>query len=227
VVSVADGIDRVLGWLKWPVALASLVLLPGAVDALYQVLRAIYRNPAPTYAFLGGALAFAIAWRLFLRRLSLGIYLMVLEHELTHALVAWATFHRVVQFRATVGSGGHVLIQGRGNWLITVAPYFFPTVPLVAIAVLHWLPHRYLAHGSAALGATVAYHVISRFTEIHRDQPDLRNVGWLFSALFLPSANAVGLGVILGFAAGIPALTVLHRVVDATRAFVGAVVLRA
>ena len=225
--TVAAGIDRVLGWLKWPTALVSLVLLPGLLHALYQILRAIQRDPAPTYAFLAGALAFAMLWRLVLRRAWLGRYVMVLEHEITHALFAWATFHRVYELHATVRSGGHVRYQGPGNWLIVIAPYFVPTVALLAIAVLVWLPDRLHVHGSAALGATVAYHVASTLTETHRDQPDLRTVGWIFSALFLPSANAAVLGVLLAFAAGLPPLAHLGGVPDTSLAFLEAVVQRA
>jgi hypothetical protein len=223
--AVAAGIDRILGWLKWPTALASLLLLPGLLRALVQVVRAIERDPEPTYAFLGGAIGFAILWRL-LRRAWLGRYLLVLEHELTHALFAWATFHRVYELHATARSGGHVRYQGPGNWLIVIAPYFVPTASLIALAVLAWLPERLLVHGSAALGATVAFHVASTLAETHRDQPDLRTVGWLFSALFLPASNIAVLSVLLAFAAGLPPLAHLAGVPHGSRAFLEAVVLR-
>src|SRR5262245_39127376 len=124
--SISSGIDRFLSWLKWPVAVACLAALPGLVVALYHVVRRIYAAPAPSYACLAGAAAYAVVWYLLLRRRTVGNFVVTFEHELTHAIFAWLTFHRVVGFRAGSSSGGHVRYVGRGNWLIAVAPYFFP-----------------------------------------------------------------------------------------------------
>lgn len=213
---MANALDRILGILKWPVALAGLLLLPGLVGALMSVVRAIYRAPEPCMSFLVGAAVFTIAWYLLLRRRSLGGFIVVLEHELTHAVFAWVTFHRVIGFRASLRGGGHVRYLGRGNWLISIAPYFVPTLSIVAIAVLHWLPERSLAYGSGAVGATFAYHLVSTWSETHRHQTDLREVGLFFSAVFLVPANALVYGLVLGFASGVPPLEYLGQVPDTT-----------
>src|SRR5262245_22846660 len=183
--AIAATLDRILAILKWPVALAALVFLPGLVLALVEVVRGIARAPQPCLAFLAGAGICAAVWYLLFRRRTVGNFIVVLEHELTHALFAWLTFHRVVGFRATLRRGGHVRYTGRGNWLISIAPYFVPTLSIVAIAVLSWLPERYLTYGSAALGSTFAYHLLSTWSETHRHQTDLQEVGLLFSAVFL------------------------------------------
>lgn len=209
---ISSALDRVLTVVKWPVALAGLVFLPGLAMALVAVVRAIVRDPDPCLGFLAGGGIFTAAWYLLLRRRALGSFIVVLEHELTHALFAWLTFHRVVGFRATLRSGGHVRYLGRGNWLISIAPYFVPTLSLAAIAALRWLPDRYLAYGSAALGATFAYHVLSTWSETHRHQSDLREVGLVFSAVFLLAANALVWGLILGFACGVRPLEYLRHV---------------
>lgn len=210
--SLASALDRILALLKWPVAVTGLVFLPGLFAALIEVVRAVYREPEPCLAFIGGAAAWAAVWHLLLRRRSLGSFIVVLEHEFTHAIFAWLTFHRVVGFRASLRRGGHVRYLGRGNWLISIAPYFVPTLSVAAIAVLHWLPDRYLAYGSAALGATFAYHLLSTWAETHRHQTDLREVGLVFSALFLIAANALVYGLILGFACGVRPMEYLEHV---------------
>src|SRR5262249_51361647 len=130
----------------------------------------------------------------------------IVEHELTHALFAWATFHKVVGFSA-MRSGGHIRYLGRGNWLIAIAPYFFPTFTLLVIAVLTFLPPHDLRIGSAVLGAVAAHHVLSTWLETHRHQSDLREVGWLWCWMFLPAINAFVLGLILAYAAGTRSLT--------------------
>ena len=144
--------------------------------------------------------------RLHRTRRSLGFF-ATLEHELTHALFAWATFHRVIGFRATLRSGGHIRYVGRGNWLIAVAPYFFPTISLLVNVVLSWLPGRHLVLGSAVLGVTVAYHALSTWSETHRHQSDLREAGMLFCLLFLTAANARVFGLLLSYAGGLRSLT--------------------
>jgi hypothetical protein len=78
-----------------------------------------------------------------------------------------------------------------------------PTLALAALVALAWLPDRHLAAGSAALGAALAYHGVSTWRETHRQQSDLRDVGFLWSALFLPSANALAVGLVLAAACGV------------------------
>src|SRR5688572_30996224 len=104
--ALAGGIDRVLAWLKWPVAVAGLLFLPGLASGLYRMAGALQRDPRPSLPFLAGAAAFFVVWYL-LRGRALATFLVTLEHELTHALFAWATFHRVVGFRASLRGGGH------------------------------------------------------------------------------------------------------------------------
>jgi len=140
-----------------------------------------------------------------LARRRVGFWTIV-EHELTHALFAWATFHRVVGFSA-MRSGGHIRYIGRGNWLITVAPYFFPTFTLLVIVTLSLFPPKHLAVGAGVLGASVAHHVLSTWSETHRHQTDLRELGWLWCWLFLPSINMFVMGIVLSYAAGMRSLT--------------------
>ena len=201
---VARFLDTLLGWLKWPVAIVTLIFLPGLVYALYFVIRGIAHHPGHCLPFLAGAGGYAAVW-LALARRKVGFWTIV-EHELTHALFAWATFHRVVGFSAMRG-GGHIRYIGRGNWLIAIAPYFFPTFTLIVIAVLTWLPPRQLELGAGVLGAAVAHHILSTWSEAHRHQTDLREVGWLWSWLFLPSINAFVLGIVIAYAAGTRSIT--------------------
>jgi hypothetical protein len=215
---IARILDRLLGLLKWPVAIVALVLAPGLVYALYFVLRGVASAPHACVPFLVGAAVYSIVW-FVLDKHRIGFW-ATLEHELTHALFAWATFHRVVGFRATMRSGGHIRYLGRGNWLIAIAPYFFPTLSLIAIAVLTWAPGHHLVLGGGVLGVTVAYHALSTWSETHRHQTDLREVGWLFCVPFLISANAFVFGLLLSYACGQRSLTAhLHHVRGPSMAF--------
>ena len=198
-------LDRLLAVLKWPIAIVALILAPGLVYALSFVVRDIASRPGTCVPFLAGAGAYSLAWFALGNRRT-GFW-ATLEHELTHALFAWATFHRVVGFRATMRGGGHIRYLGRGNWLIAIAPYFFPTLSLLAIAVLTWAPGHHLVLGGAVLGVTIAYHALSTWSETHRHQTDLREVGWLFCLPFLVAANAFVFGLLLSYACGARSLT--------------------
>ena len=119
-------IDRLIGWLKWPGAVVALLVLPGSVGALLALLKRVLGLPVPIFPFLGGIVVYILLWRFYRRRPIFGSFFSTFEHELTHAVFAWVTFHKVVGMRATWRRGGDVTIVGRGNWLITIAPYFFP-----------------------------------------------------------------------------------------------------
>ena len=199
---MSQWIDRLLGWLKWPIAALSVFLLPGLLLSLYEMLQGFAKAPKPLYPFLSGAALYAVLWLIFFRRPMFGAFFSTMEHELTHAIFAWLTLHRVVGFRATWSSGGHIRYIGKGNWLIAIAPYFFPTLSVLVLIVLAFLPKGYLYYGSLALGASVAYHACSSWAETHRHQTDLREVGFLFCLCFLPSISVLMYGLLLSFAAG-------------------------
>ena len=126
--------------------------------------------------------------------------MITLEHESTHALFAVLTLHRIVGFRASMGRGGEVRFTGRGNWLIAVAPYFFPTVALLLFLLAYLLPFPGLPWQGFLLGVALGYHIVSTARETHRDQTDLKQLGLTFCWLFLPAANLAVVGLLVSFA---------------------------
>lgn len=197
---MAAWIDRILNLFKWPVAALAVVVLPGTVLALAAWFGRTLSNPGPVWSFALGMAGYLLVYRLLLRRLPLGSFFSTLEHELTHALFALLTLHRVVGLRATWQNGGRVSIRGQGNWLILIAPYFFP-LPCLLVA-LAWLvvPERYVGAVNVLFGATLAWHIVSTWREFHAEQSDLKTVGWFFSVLFLPTANLLMLGAVASYA---------------------------
>ncbi len=197
-----DGIDCCLAWLKWPVAVLAVLLIPGSVIALLGLLRDVVLNPGPMLPFLFGIGTWLVLWWTYFRR-SRFTPLLTLEHELTHVLFAWLTFHRVTSLRVTLMKGGRVSYVGTGNWLIAVAPYFWPTASLMAMALVWLLPGGITRMiGEAFIGATLAWNVTSTLRETHGEQTDLQKVGGIFSFMFLPAANLIAAGTILAFAHG-------------------------
>jgi hypothetical protein len=200
--AIADTLDRILGWLKWPAAMAALFLLPGSAMALGRLLAHIAWPPWPILPFVLGFIVYWVVWKLVLWWPIFPSFLSTLEHECTHAMFALATLHRVVGFRATFWKGGQITIQGRGNWLITIAPYFFPTACFLTGLVLMVMPADWRSSMTAVMGLALGYHLKSSRQELHGNQTDLEKVGRLFAWLFLPTANLIALGMVLAFSYG-------------------------
>ena len=137
-------INTILRVLKWPIALVSLLMLPGAGWAFAEEMVSVAASWEPMTPFLIGAGAYMAAWYLFFRRPGMGSVLSTLEHEITHSILALATFHMVTSLKTSWSEGGHMTFRGEGNWLIAVAPYFFPTMSLAVMLAMVWVDPGHL-----------------------------------------------------------------------------------
>ncbi len=193
-------INFALALLKWPCALAALVAVPAVCQTMrhYYYIRAQLNWHALMYFGIG--IAFFAATRV--------IFLLkhgsaeTLEHEMTHVLFALLTCHPVTNMEVKDGGGGSMSFLGKGNWLIAIAPYFFPLAALtmmffcIAITrILGFTPEWVLI----ALGAAFCYNVFSFVEQIHPRQTDFKAAGYLFSICFIPGANFVMFGAIFAF----------------------------
>ena len=197
-------LDLLLRLLKWPTALGALLLLPGAVIAFKQHVEMVYRSPESAEPFLLGLAAYGALWVVFLRRRlkTEGSFWSTLEHEFTHILFTVLTFGRVRGLVATHRSGGRMEFEGSGNWLVAISPYFFPTLAVPVILVMLTVEGDALRVANLVLGITVSYHLTSTWRETHAQQTDLQQVGFPFAWAFLPTANIVAFGMIVGMAHG-------------------------
>ena len=178
-------LDRLLSFLKWPVAVIFVFLTPGTLVATWGILSSAFGNPLPILPLVSGALAYSLAWAFIFNKAKWGTWFSTLEHELTHVLFALLTFHKVKGISVTYNEGGYMTYEGgNGNWLITISPYFFPTFSIGLLVVLAWAAPEKQIYPSAFLGASMAYHVISNWKQLHKGQPDLQEVGFRFAWIF-------------------------------------------
>ncbi len=189
-------LDLLLGLFKWPVAILAFVSLPALVHAL-EYLRL---DNLRFFAFLGGAFVY-LALKILAGARS-NISMQILAHELTHTFFALLTFHKVVHIHLNMDeSGGSMGFRGKGNWLITIAPYFFPLflffLMLFATFFAEKIPDSLIVNG--VFGYFFAYHVESILVQIHGEQPDFKEVGFPFCWLFLPGANLFMCTAVLAF----------------------------
>ena len=137
-----------------------------------------------------------------IRLQGFGGFLHPQAHELTHAFFALLTFHKVVHIHLNMDeSGGAMGFKGKGNWLITIAPYFFPLfLFFMMLAVTFFsskIPDSLMVNG--VFGYFFAYHLESILVQIHGEQPDFQEVGFPFCWLFLPGANLFACSAVLAF----------------------------
>lgn len=193
-------IDRQINRLKWPAALVAMAATPLLLWSLLSLLLRVAYEPWNLFPFMAGCGVFVVLWRRWWGRSRYGRLAITLEHESTHALFAILTGHRITGFRASIGRGGQVRFAGRGNWLIVVAPYFFPTLALLLFLLAYLLPFPGLPWQSFLLGMALGYHVLSTYRETHKDQTDIQHLGQVFCWLFLPAANLAVVGLLVSFA---------------------------
>jgi len=144
------------------------------------------------YGFFAGS----VLWLLLGRFLQ---FFHVLEHETTHLLFGLLFFKKPKAISAS-DRGGRTELYG-GNFIITLAPYFFPTLSFLLLAFFPLLDKKFHLAFYAALGFFTGYHLISNFQEFKFSQPDIREAGFVFSPLFCLFGGLACLGVILGFLA--------------------------
>lgn len=193
---MSDVLDKFVNLFKWPAAVLALWTVPAFFQSLdYFGFRNIY-----FIALFGGFFMYFIA------QVSMDsgakTSMQIIAHELTHSFFAVLTFHKVKHIRvAEDNSGGSMGFVGEGNWLIIIAPYFFPLFCMLymigASIYLKFMPMTWVV--SVLFGYFVGYHVDTVASQIHDKQTDLKEVGYPFCFMFLPGANFWVLGCLLAY----------------------------
>jgi len=188
---------------KWVKTIIAILLLPfcvGAISALVRVVRATGSADTFWVAFLGGAACWLVVFLLLPRPMLIYVF----GHELTHALWTWVFGGRVKRFKASA-KGGHVVIS-KSNFLIVLAPYFFPLYAVLVVGVFAighvlfgW--ERYLPWFHLLIGAAYCFHVTLTWHILQTRQSDITGEGYLFASAI------IFLGNISVFLVGLPLLT--------------------
>jgi hypothetical protein len=195
---------------KWVKLVIAILLLPtciGAASALSRVISAAGNAHTFWVALIGGA----ACWLTVFLLLPKPMLVYVFGHELTHALWTWMCGGRVKRFKASA-SGGHVILT-KSNFLIALAPYFFPLYAVLVILIFvvgHWIWNwqRFLPWFHFFTGAAYAFHVTLTWHILQTRQSDITDQGYVFSGV------VIWLGNILVLLVGIPLLTARVSLLD-------------
>lgn len=213
---------------KWCKTIIAILLLPvcvGAASALWMVLRQTGDADTTWVPFLAGAACWVAIYLL----LPKPMLAYVFGHELTHVLWTWLLGGKVKKFRVSA-TGGHVVVS-KSNFVIALAPYFFPLYAVLVVLVFLaggwlWTWRNYLVWFHLLLGAAYAFHVTLNWHILKHSQTDISDQGYLFSAVIIFLGNVlvllVGIPLLVSRVGVLPALGwwvkctrgVLERLVD-------------
>lgn len=183
-------------WIKFIIAVLLLPVCAGAAGAVWRVLRASGGADTTWIPLLAGA----ACWFVIFAFLPKPMWIYVFGHEFTHALWTWL-FGGAVKKMKVSSSGGHVVIS-KTNFVIALAPYFFPfyaALVIAAFALGHWIWdwQSYLVWFHLAVGAAYAFHLTLTWHVLQTQQSDITSQGYLFSAvvIFLGNVSVMLFGI--------------------------------
>lgn len=187
-------------WLKFFFAILLLPACLGAGRTLWRLLN-ISGSAASFWVAFGAG---AAVWLVVFLMLPKPMWIYVVGHELTHAVWTWLFGGSVKQFK--IGSkGGHVVVT-KNNFLVSLAPYFFPLYAVMVVGgfvaghlIWNWSAYQVWFH--LLLGVAYSFHVTLTAHILRTRQSDITQHGYLFSAVI------IFLGNVLVLLIGLPMLT--------------------
>ena len=170
--------------------LAGLLLLPfcyATTIAFIALLQSIQPDSpaAIPWSVRGLAIGFAL-WIFLYMAMPRPIRSYVLAHELTHALWGWVMGARIKRLKIS-RQGGSVTLS-KSNFIVELAPYFFPlytvvAIGLVTLARLVWPSRTVEVTGMALIGISWGFHFCFTVNSLLQHQTDIERCGYVFSYL--------------------------------------------
>lgn len=186
--------------MKLAKALIGLLLLPACVGATLNLGYLLGELTGGTLQglplSLWGLVAGFALWVLIYAALPRPVRTYVWAHELTHALWGWLMGARIRGFKVS-RQGGHVRLT-HTNFLITLAPYFFPLYTLLVILLhvalsLFYDMSLYAPIWLGWVGLTWGFHLTFTLSMLQLEQPDIQEHGRLFSYTVIYLFNLLGI----------------------------------
>lgn len=191
-------------WLKFIIALLLLPVCFAGGDTIVRILRENGTADVMWIPLLAGATCWGVIYLLLPRPM----WIYVVGHELTHVLWTWLFGGRVKRMKVS-SKGGHVVVT-KTNFLIALAPYFFPLYAMIVLGfllVVRLFTSSPLAEGALhlLLGVAYAFHITLTGHVLKTSQSDVTAHGYLFSATVVFLGNAAMLIFFVPLLTGTPA----------------------
>jgi hypothetical protein len=174
-------------------ALGAVTYASVLISMLDRSLLVIPHVETALVGFVSGALFWVVL------RHKLGFF-GVFEHEFAHLVMGLLMFRKPEAFFATA-KRGHVRVGGK-NFLVDLAPYYFPTFSVILLLVFPLLKESAYPVYFPVLGFITGYHLVSKIFDFKFYQGDIRVSGKAFSVVFCLFASILAFGFIFAFVAG-------------------------
>ena len=191
------------GWvnmrtIKILVIILSILLTIGFGISMVHILALFNWHHKLLRYFIYGFAAFIPLWFLLLKSAR---FFSTFEHEFTHLIVGLLFLKKPAGFQVTEYNGGVTQLYG-GNFLITLAPYFLPTLSFLLLPLYFVTTYSIHPYFFLLLGLFTSYHVLSTIQEFSYEQTDITKNGKAFSTIFLIFANLFCYGYIIAIVIG-------------------------
>lgn len=179
-----QGIKLLTGVLLWPLVLAAFRAFLTQLGAFTN-----YKGSVQYY-FFGGFLCYLLFQFVFFKPIRTYVF----GHELTHALWSLMFGGRVKDFTVKATSGKVVLTKT--NFLINLAPYFFPIYTFIVVIIYSILQafdlgNKYFIYVIFALGFTFSFHIALLIYAFSLGQSDVKKTGRVFSLTLVALFNII------------------------------------
>ncbi len=184
-------------FLKFLIAIFLIPLCLGTVAGLISQIFSLGGSQYLVY-FLAGFVTYLIVQTLFFAPLRT----YILGHELTHALWSLAFGGKVKKIKVFKNKGEVQLT--RVNFLITLAPYFFPFYTFLILGIYYSVNFfyniaRFFPSLIFLIGFSLSFHLALCFYSLREEQPDLKRSGLFFSIVIIWLMNVIILSLILSW----------------------------
>lgn len=179
--------------------LLAVILIPaciGVVKALIGQIVAMEELSPQQFYFLLGFICYLVIQVIFFKPIRTYIF----GHELTH--IVWSIIFggEVKDFKVSK-KGGSVLLT-KTNFLINLAPYFFPIYTVIVLLIYYGAGvfvdvKPYVSYMLFLVGFTLSFHLALTFYALATKQPDVVKTGVIFSLVVILLINVVVIMLVL------------------------------
>ncbi len=207
--------SRVLKWL------IGLTLLPFCAAATMTLLRLMREMPTRSPDFYDWSIWWLPSgfcfWLVLFMVTPRPVRTYIVAHECTHALWGLLMGARINAISVDDEEGSVEL--SKTNFLITLAPYFFPFYTVLVILLhaglsLFWDLHAYEPFWLGAIGITWGFHFTFTLAMLLNRQPDIVEQGRVFSYAVIYLFNVLGIALWIVMVTPITLSVFLTQVTD-------------
>lgn len=124
------------------------------------------------------------------------IFIHIMSHELTHML--WAFLFGGKTKKIEVSENGGKVVINKSNFLISLAPYFFPFYTFIFVLIYLIADKKFYPFIAFFIGASLSFHIALTLYSLRQSQSDLReDSNIIFSLAFIFFMNLIVIVFIL------------------------------